>query len=78
MQGFRRRPRLILQLEVRMKRREVQRHIGTEIFQYPLRQLTRFGRRIVQRRNDQIRNLEPHVRLVFQPLQGVQNRLQMR
>src|SRR5579863_1763092 len=35
-QSFRRRARLVLQLEIRMKRREVQRYIRPQVFEHPL------------------------------------------
>src|SRR6516164_114803 len=77
-QRFRRRRRLVLQLEVRMKRSEVKWNIRPEIFKDPFSQLARLGRIVVQCRNHQVGDLEPHPRFLFQPLECVQNRLKMR
>src|SRR2546425_6518909 len=78
MQRFGRRARLVLQLEIGMKRREVQRHIGAEMIQDPLRQLARLRRIVVQRGDHQVRDLEPDVGLFFQPLESFEYGLKMR
>ena len=78
MQRFGRRARLVLQFEIGMKRREVQRHIGAEMLQNPFRQFARLRRIIVQRRDHQVGDLEPDVGLVFQPLESFEHGLKMR
>ena len=78
MQRLRRRRRLVLQLEVRMERGEVQRHIVAQVLQHPAAQLLELRVAIVQRRNDQVGDLEPHVGFVPQPPQRIEHRLQMR
>src|SRR5215472_16027492 len=61
-----------------MKRREMQRHIRAEMRQNPFRQLSRFRRIVVQRRNHQVRNLEPNFRFFLQPLERLEYGLKMR
>src|SRR5690348_2323698 len=48
MQSFRRRARLVLQFEIRMKRGEVQRNVGAEIFENPFGERARFVFVVVQ------------------------------
>ena len=78
MQRLRRGGRLVVQLEVGMKRGEVQRHIVAQILQHPVAQLFEFRVAVVQRGDDQVGDLEPNAGLVPQPLQRVEHRLQMR
>src|SRR5438445_1049738 len=77
MQRFRRCARLILQLEIGMKGGEVQRHVRPEMFENPFRELTCLGRIVVERRDHEVGNLEPDIRLVLEPLQGVEHGLEM-
>src|SRR5712692_11758543 len=70
---FRGRARLIAELEVGMKRGEVQRNVGPQMLQNPLRQLARLRGTVVQRGAHQVGDLEPDLRFVFQPLQGFED-----
>jgi len=78
MQSFRRRARFVLQFEVGMKCGEVQRHVGAKIRKNPVGKLARFGFVVVERRNHQIRELEPNMRLVFEAQERFENRFEMR
>src|SRR5580765_91313 len=73
-----RRPRLVLQLEIGMERREVQGHVGPKMRQYPFGKLASFRGVVVQRRNDQICNFKPDLCFLLQPLEGFQHGFQMR
>src|SRR5580700_4634235 len=77
MQSLRRRARLILQLKVGMKRREMQWHFGPQMLEHPFGKLSRFRASVIQRWNDQIGYLKPHIRLVLQPLKSFEDWLQM-
>ena len=72
------RPGLVSQLEVGMKRREVQRHIRAEMLQNPVGELPDFARVIVQRGNQEIRDLKPDIRFLLEPRERVEHGLQMR
>src|SRR5580692_8449690 len=76
--SFSGRARLILQLEVGMERSEVQWHVWSQMRQNPFRKLAGLRRIIIQGRNHQVRNFEPHFCFVLQPFECLQNRLQMR
>ncbi len=78
MKRLRRRARLIPQLEVRMERREVQRHVRPKMRQNPFGKFARFRGIIIQRRNHQVRNFKPHVCFFLQPFESLEHRLQMR
>ena len=77
MQRLRRSARLILQLEVRVERREVQRNVRAQMLQNPVREPARFAGVVVQRRNHQVGDLEPDIGLVLEPLQRVEHGLEM-
>ena len=64
---FRRRPGLVLQLEVGMKRGEMQWNIRAEMFEHPFGKPPNFARIIVQRGDDEIGDFEPDVRLLLEP-----------
>jgi len=61
-----------------MKRREVQRHVVAQVLQHPIAELLEFGIVVVQRRDDEVGDLKPHARLMTQPAQRVEHRLQVR
>ena len=76
-QRFRRSSRLVAQFEIGMKRGEVQRHVGTQVHQNPFGQLARLRRIVIQAWNHQVGDLEPNIRLILQPLQRLEYRLEM-
>ncbi len=69
---------LVLQLEVRVKRSEMQRHIRPQMSQNPFGKLSRLCRIVIQGWNHQVGDLEPDRRLLHQPRQRLQHRLKMR
>src|SRR6476660_2995786 len=68
---------LVLKLEVRVKRGEVERNIWSQMGEYPVDQPSGFARVVVEGGDHQIGDLEPDVRLVLEPLQRVENRRQV-
>ena len=76
-QGRRRRRRGIQHLPVRVKGREMQRHLGSEVVEYPLGEAIELLVRIVCPRDHQCRDLHPHVRVVNQVLERIQYGLEM-
>ena len=56
-----------------MKRREVERHVGAEPIHYPGALRFNFTGRVVLARNEQSGNLEPHVGLMLQVLERLQD-----
>ena len=65
MQRLGRRARLILQLEIGMKGGEVQRNVRPKMFENPFREPARLAGIVVERRNHQVGDLEPHIRLIL-------------
>jgi len=53
----------------------MQRDIGADFFQDPVTHLLEFAVIIVRLWNDQIRDFEPDVCFLFQPLEGIEDRL---
>ena len=76
-QCFGRRSRLVAQLEVGMEGSEMQGHVRAQILKDPVRQPAKFISAVIQSGNDQICNFEPDIRLILQPFQHIENRLQM-
>src|SRR6476646_7770620 len=56
-----------------MERGEVQRDVRPKMGQDPLGELARLGRIIVQGGDHQSGDLKPHMRLVLEPLQRLEN-----
>ena len=74
-QRFRRGVRLIAQLEIGMKCREMDWDVGAEMLQNPIGELANFARVIVQSGDDQIRDLEPDFRFLLEPRERIEHRL---
>ena len=68
---------LIDQLEIGMKRGEVQRHIVAQVLEDPVRELPEFFLLVVESGDDEVGDLEPDASLVPQPAQGLEHRLQV-
>ena len=64
--------------EIRMKGGKVQGHIGADAVHDPFAHPLQFVGGIIGIRNHQISDLKPYVTFVLQPLERVQDRLQMR
>jgi hypothetical protein len=69
--------RLVLQLKIRMECGEVEGDIRAKMGEDPVSEFASFGGIIVECGNHEIGNFEPDVGFVFQPEQGVENRLKM-
>ena len=67
-----------MQLEVGMKRREMQRHFRPEMLENPLSEFARFRGIVVERGDHQVGDLEPDVGLVLEPLERFEHGLEMR
>ena len=63
-------------LEVRMEGGEVQRYIRAQISDKPGTELLHFFLRVVRAEDQERGHLEPNLRLVLEPAQGIQDRLQ--
>ncbi len=74
---LRRSGRLVLELEVRVKRGEMERNVGAKIGKDPFGELAGFGGVIVESGNHEVGDLKPDGGFIFQPLQGVQNGLEV-
>src|SRR6059036_3027784 len=77
-EGVVRRALAVAQAEVGVERGEVHRHVVTELGQDPVAHPAELVQPVVRARDDEIRDLEPDVRLGPQPLQRVEHRPQMR
>lgn len=77
-QGFDRSLRPVSHAKIGMKGREVHGDFVMEMGQDPIAQFAQFLWRVVFLRNNQVRDFEPNVRLLIQPLERVEYRLQMR
>src|SRR5262252_7730680 len=64
---------MIHQLPVRMKGREMQRHVGAEPIHYPRTLRFNFTGRVVLARNEQGGNLEPNTSLMLQVLKRLED-----
>ena len=70
--------RLVPELEVRVKRGEVQRNIGAEVGEDPFGEFAGFVGIVVEGGNHEIGDLKPNGGFVLEPGQRVENRLEMR
>ena len=72
---FGRRRRFIDEFEIRMEGREVQRHVIAEFLKNPIDELAELFLLIIQCRDDQVCDLEPHAGLMSQPAQRFEHGL---
>ena len=68
----------VAHLPVRVKRGEVHRHVGPEIFRHPLRHFLELLLRVIEAGNEQGGDLEPYLGFVLEVLERVEHGLQMR
>ena len=73
-----RRVRPVAHPEVGVERREVQRHLVAAMAENPVAHAANVVHRVVGLGDDQVSDLEPDVRLVLEPGERVEHRLQMR
>src|SRR6516162_6954868 len=77
LQRRRRRRRRVHHLPVRMKGREVQRHVGAETLHHPAALRLDFRGRVVLAGNEQRRDLEPNIGLVFEVFERLEHRVKL-